>query len=147
MYLWLEKAKWEQPLAMCLKWCPLGDWFFTQTGTRLRMDGKRRENDSLEKEKNIFSVFSSIQNELSPCPSEETTPLPAVTCQSSPDRHWPCSVSLETIWIGIAILSCFHCWFPRQLTYKGGAALRKTVSIRSQKSWYIKFKTQRLSGR
>lgn len=69
----------------------------------------------------------------------------AVTCQSSPDRWWPCSALLETIWIDLAFSSCFCCWFPRQLACKRGAMPNKTGLIGSQISWFIGFESDGLN--
>ncbi len=66
----------------------------------------------------------------------------AVTCQSSPDRQWPCSALLETIWIDLAFSSCFRCRFPRQLACKRGAMPNKIELIGSKIKWFTGFKSE-----
>lgn len=60
----------------------------------------------------------------------------AVTCQSSSDRQWPCTALLETIWIDLAFLIRFRCWFPWQLACKRGAMPNKIGLIGSRISWF-----------
>lgn len=52
----------------------------------------------------VFSLSSApaIPHPLPPPPSLRGDQTSAVTCQSSPDRQWPCSALLGTIWIDLA---------------------------------------------
>lgn len=104
--------------------------------------GTLEDHGSLEKEKNISSVSSSMQTALSHQPVA-VPPHPrsghqtsTVTCQSRPDSRWPCAALLETIWIDLAFLICFRRWFPWQLACERGAMPNKIGLIGARISWF-----------
>lgn len=144
-----RQRKRQQPLAVRATCRPLGDWFakrgtFRKTGGGAGGGSLRDARGSRiirkgEKYLLCFLVNTnciiSSAGRCSPRPrrGHQTS---AVTCQSSPDRRWPCTALLETIWIDLAFLICFRCWFPWQLACERGAMPNKIGLIGAWISWF-----------
>lgn len=157
MYLWLEEAKSRTTFGnvcnvMSIKRLILNPEYEDERVAEdgCRMPGERIVRKREKKTSFLFPCQYKLHYLI--CGSLSSTPaMPsslrgdqtsAVTCQSSPDRQWPCSALLETIWIDLAFASCFRCWFPWQLACKRGAMPNKIGLIGSQISWFTGFESE-----
>lgn len=157
MYLWLETAKGEQPLAMCVMWRPLGDWFQTPSMTMTSVCGRGClvGGKSLEKEKNIFSVPRRYKLHYLICGSPPYAPAMPSSPPWRPNIR--CHLSIK-LWQTVTLLGIVRsylnrpCIFkllpllisPLQLARNRGAMPNKTWLIRSWVSWFIEFDCVRL---
>lgn len=149
-----RQRKRQQPLAVRAMCRPLGDWFARRGtwktvgggGEGVCVHGMRDGCGSriIRKGEKYLLCFlvntNCIISSAGPCSprlhrGHQTS---AVTCQSSPDRRWPCTALLETIWIDLAFLICFRCWFPWQLACERGAMPNKIGLIGAQISWFYR---------
>lgn len=159
MYLWLGEAKRRTTFGnvcnvMSIKRLILNPEYEdecvaedggTQGGTNREEKEKKKTQTSFlfpRQYKPHYLICGSLSSAPAMPSSLRGDQTSAVTCQSSPDRQWPCSALLETIWIDLAFSSCFRCWFPWQLACKRGAMPNKIGLIGSQISWFIGFDSE-----